>query len=126
MVKLPDPPGAGRRTSIQAAAQGPFLADDHAGRLVSTIYGAAEELNEHLKFEERRGGREGGPCRMYYNAGHPGVKQHIITSCFGLPKADEAAVAKSSPLRALRLAVFRDDWCAPASAAIVHHPHAHD
>jgi hypothetical protein len=99
LVKLPDfLPGMGTLyvdpTTLPA---GPFLAYDHGGRLVSTIYMVPlKDMNEHKKF----GGLGAVDAKvnhvdMYYNAGHPGVEQpHYHVVLWHVSKADEAAVAK--------------------------------
>ena len=99
LVKLPDfLPGAGTLyVDPKPLPEGPFLAYDHAGRLVSTIYMVPlKDLNEHTKFEELGAvDAKVDHVDMYYNAGHPGVEQHHYhIVLWHVPKADEAAVAK--------------------------------
>ena len=76
---------------------GPFLAYDHAGRLVSTIYMVPlKDIDEHKKFAGL-GAVDAtvDHVDLYYNAGHPGVEQpHYHIVLWHVTKADEAAVAK--------------------------------
>ena len=76
---------------------GPFLAYDHTGRLVSTIYMVPlKDIDEHTKFTDL--GAAGQPVDhvdLYYNAGHPGVAMpHYHVVLWHVPKSDETAVAK--------------------------------
>jgi hypothetical protein len=99
LVKLPDfLPGMGTLyVDPKTLPAGPFLAYDHSGRLVSTIYMILlKDLDGHKKFDGL--GAEGATVDhvdMYYNAGHPGVEQpHYHIVLWHVSKADEAAVAK--------------------------------
>jgi hypothetical protein len=63
--------------------KGPFLAYDHKGRLVSTIYMIPlKDFDGHNTIDNLKA--PGGPVvrvDMYYNAGHPGVAEphyHIV------------------------------------------------
>ena len=85
LVKLPDfLPGLGTLYVDPATLPaGPFLAYDHQGKLVSTIYMIPlKDMAAHKKFDDLKA--PGGPAvsvDMYYNAGHPGVQMphyHII------------------------------------------------
>jgi hypothetical protein len=99
LVKLPDfLPGMGTLyVDPKTLPAGPFLAYDHAGRLVSTIYMVPlKDIDEHKKLADL--GAVGAPVDhvdLYYNAGHPGVEQpHYHIVLWHVPKADEAAIAK--------------------------------
>ena len=85
LVKLPDfMPGLGTLYVDPATMpQGPYLAYDHQGKLVSTVYMIPlKDLAAHKKWDDLKA--SGGPVvkvDMYYNAGHPGVQMphyHII------------------------------------------------
>jgi hypothetical protein len=99
LVKLPDfLPGMGTLyVNPKTLPAGPFLAYDHNGRLVSTIYMVPlKDLNEHKKFAGL-GAVDANVDHvdMYFNAGHPGVEvPHYHIVLWHVPKADEAAVAK--------------------------------
>ncbi len=77
--------------------EGPFLAYDHQGKLVSTIYMIPlKDLDQHKNFADlpAPGGRV-DHVSIYFNAGHPGVPvphYHIIL--WHVPKAQERLVAK--------------------------------
>jgi hypothetical protein len=100
LVKLPEfLPGLGQLfvdpTTLPA---GPFLAYDHEGRLVSTVYMLPiDDLsNKDKRFEDLAspGGRV-DHVDVYYNAGHPGVeKPHAHVVLWHVGKTDEARVAK--------------------------------
>jgi hypothetical protein len=85
LVKLPDfLPGLGTLYVDPATLpEGPFLAYDHKGRLVSTVYMIpVKDIEAHKKFDDLKapGGRVVS-VDMYYNAGHPGVPEphyHVI------------------------------------------------
>jgi hypothetical protein len=85
LVKLPDfVPGLGTLyVDPKTLPAGPFLAYDHKGVLVSTIYMIPlKDIEAHKKFDDLKspGGRVVN-VDMYYNAGHPGVEEphyHII------------------------------------------------
>jgi hypothetical protein len=98
LVKLPDfLPGLGQLfVDPSTLPAGPFLAYDHDGKLVSTIYMIpVEDLNPQKVRQPRRSRREHRPCDVYFNAGHPGVeKPHAHVVLWHVPAADEAKVAK--------------------------------
>jgi len=85
LVKLPDfLPGLGTLyVDPQTLPAGPFLAYDHKGKLVSTIYMIPlKDIDAHKKFDELKapGGRVVS-VDMYFNAGHPGVEEphyHVV------------------------------------------------
>jgi hypothetical protein len=76
---------------------GPFLAYDHHGRLVSTIYMVPlKDFDDHqsIAYVNAPGGRV-DHVSFVFNAGHPGVEEphyHIIL--WHITKAEEARVAK--------------------------------
>jgi hypothetical protein len=99
LVKLPDfLPGMGQLFVDPAKLPaGPFLAYDHDGALVATIYMIpTKDMKADKKFADL--GAPGGTVDhvdIYYNAGHPGVEEpheHIVL--WHVPVADEARVAK--------------------------------
>ncbi|HKQ95135.1 MAG TPA: DUF5602 domain-containing protein, partial [Aestuariivirgaceae bacterium] len=99
LVKLPDfLPGLGQLYVDPATLPaGPFLAYDHDGKLVSTIYMIpVEDLNPDKKFEDLAApGGNVDHVDVYFNAGHPGVeKPHAHVVMWHVPAADEARVAK--------------------------------
>jgi hypothetical protein len=100
LVKLPDfLPGLGQLFVDPATLPaGPFLAYDHDGALVSTIYMLpVEELsNPDKKFEDLAApGGNVDHVDVYFNAGHPGVETpHAHVVLWHVPAADEARVAK--------------------------------
>ena len=98
-MKLPDfLPGMGTLyVDPKTLPTGPFLAYDHTGRLVSTIYMIPlKDIDAHTKFTDL--GAAGQPVDhvdLYYNAGHPGVAMpHYHVVLWHVPKSDEVAVAK--------------------------------
>ena len=99
LVKLPDfLPGLGtlyvNPTTLPA---GPFLAYDHQGRLVSTIYMIpAKDLTPQLNIGNLPApGGAVDHVAIYYNAGHPGVPEpHYHIVLWHVTKAGEAAVAR--------------------------------
>jgi hypothetical protein len=99
LVKLPDfLPGLGSLyvdpTTLPA---GPFLAYDHDGKLVSTIYMIPiADLNPDKSFDNLAApGGAVDHVDIYYNAGHPGVEvPHAHIVLWHVPAADEARVAK--------------------------------
>jgi hypothetical protein len=99
LVKLPDfLPGLGTLYVNPATLPaGPFLAYDHQGRLVSTIYMIPlKDITEHKKFDELAapGGRV-DHVDLYFNAGHPGVPEpHYHIVMWHIPEAQESRVAK--------------------------------
>ncbi|MBX6742710.1 MAG: hypothetical protein IRY87_11780 [Acetobacteraceae bacterium] len=100
LVRLPDfLPGLGQLfVNPQTLPAGPFLAYDHNGRLVSTIYMIPlKEIDQHKKLDDLAapGAARVGHVDMYYNAGHPGVQEpHYHIVLWHVSKADEASVAK--------------------------------
>src|SRR3954469_22221441 len=78
LVKLPDfLPGLGQLyVDPKTLPAGPFLAYDHDGRLVSTIYMIpVKDLNPDKKFEDLAApGGSVDHVDVYFNAGHPGVE----------------------------------------------------
>jgi hypothetical protein len=76
---------------------GPFLAYDHHGRLVSTIYMVPlKDFDDHrsISYVDAPGGRV-DHVSFVFNAGHPGVQElhyHIIL--WHITKAEEARLAK--------------------------------
>lgn len=99
LVKLPDfLPGMGQLfVNPNTLPAGPFLAYDHDGKLVSTIYMIPlDDLQNQKKFEDLAApGGKVHHVEVYYNAGHPGVeKPHAHIVLWHVSKADEARVAK--------------------------------
>jgi hypothetical protein len=99
LVRLPGfLPGLGQLfVDPKTLPAGPFLAYDHNGRLVSTVYMIPlQEMTEHKRLDglAAPGGRV-DHVDMYYNAGHPGAEvPHYHVVLWHVPKADEAAVAR--------------------------------
>jgi hypothetical protein len=99
LVKLPDfLPGLGSLyvdpTTLPA---GPFLAYDHDGKLVSTIYMIPiADLNPDKSFDDLAAPSGAvDHVDVYYNAGHPGVEvPHAHIVLWHVPADDEARVAK--------------------------------
>jgi len=99
LVTLPDfLPGLGQLYVDPASLPaGPFLAYDHDGKLVSTIYMLpVEDLNPDKRFEDLAVGTAAvDHVDVYFNAGHPGVeKPHAHVVLWHVPAADEARVAE--------------------------------
>jgi hypothetical protein len=99
LVTLPDfLPGLGQLYVDPATLPaGPFLAYDHDGKLVSTIYMIpVEDLNPDKKFEDLGVGTNSvDHVDIYFNAGHPGVETpHAHVVLWHVPVADEARVAQ--------------------------------
>lgn len=99
LVKLPDfVPGLGQLFVDPASLPaGPFLAYDHDGKLVSTIYMIpVEDLKPEKSFDDLASpGGAVDHVDVYFNAGHPGVeKPHAHVVLWHVPEADEARVAK--------------------------------
>ena len=99
LVKLPDfVPNLGQLyVDPKTLPAGPFLAYDHQGKLVSTIYMIpVDQIEQHKAFADLAapGGRV-DHVSMYFNAGHPGVEQpHYHVVLWHVSKADEKRVAK--------------------------------
>jgi len=76
---------------------GPWLAYDHKGRLVSTIYMLPiSDLKPDKKFDDLAApGGKVDHVDVYYNPGHPGVEEpHIHVVLWHVPPSEEALVAK--------------------------------
>ena len=85
LVKLPDfLPGLGTLyVDPKTLPAGPFLAYDHQGKLVSTVYMIPlADIDAHKKFEDMAApGGKVVKVDLYYNAGHPGVEvphYHVV------------------------------------------------
>jgi hypothetical protein len=99
LVKLPDfLPGLGTLyVNPKTLPAGPFLAYDHQGKLVSTIYMILlKDINAQTKFDDLASpGGKVDHVSLYYNAGHPGVPDpHYHIVLWHVPKAQESLVAK--------------------------------
>lgn len=99
LVKLPDfLPGMGQLFVDPATLPaGPFLAYDHDGKLVSTIFMLPiKDLSPDKRFDDLAApGGVVDHVSVYYNAGHPGVEEpHAHVVLWHVSKADEARVAK--------------------------------
>ena len=99
LVKLPDfLPGIGQLFVDPATLPaGPFLAYDHDGKLISTIYMIpVEDLNPDKTFDNLAApGGNVDHVDIYFNAGHPGVeKPHAHLVLWHVPADTEVAVAK--------------------------------
>ena len=97
LVKLPEfLPGLGQLYVDPATLPaGPFLAYDHDGKLVSTVYMIpVEDLTPETKFDDLASpGGEVDHVDVYFNAGHPGVeKPHAHVVLWHV--ADESVVAQ--------------------------------
>ena len=100
LVKLPDfLPGLGTLyVDPKTLPAGPFLAYDHKGRLVSTIYMIPlKDLDAQKEFPDLAapGDVKVDHVSVYFNAGHPGEPEphyHIIL--WHITKAEQARVAK--------------------------------
>lgn len=99
LVKLPDfLPGLGTLyVDPKTLPAGPFLAYDHQGKLVSTIYMIPlKDMTEQKKFDDLAapGGRV-DHVSIYFNAGHPGVPDpHYHIVLWHVSKPQETLVAK--------------------------------
>jgi uncharacterized protein len=99
LVKLPDfLPGLGTLyVNPKTLPAGPFLAYDHQGKLVSTIYMIPlKDMESQKKFDELAApGGKVDHVSIYYNAGHPGVPDpHYHVVLWHVAKAQESLVAK--------------------------------
>lgn len=98
LVKLPDfLPGMGTLyVDPKTLPDGPFLAYDHKGKLVSTIYMVLlKDIDGHKAMDLKATGGKVDHVSMYYNAGHPGVEEpHYHIVLWHVSKKDEALVAK--------------------------------
>lgn len=75
---------------------GPFLAYDRRGRLVSTIYMIPlQEMNDRKKWELGGLSAHGDHTTFYFNSGHPGVDMpHYHYVVWHVSRRNEARVAK--------------------------------
>lgn len=99
LVKLPDfLPGLGTLyVDPKTLPDGPFLAYDHAGKLVSTIYMIPlKDLDGQKAINDLAApGGKVDHVSIYYNAGHPGVPEpHYHIVLWHVSKAQEQLVAK--------------------------------
>lgn len=99
LVPLPDfLPGMGQLFVDPATLPaGPFLAYDHDGALVSTIYMLPiADFNPDTSFEDLAApGGDVDHVDVSFNAGHPGVEEpHAHVVLWHVPPADEARVAE--------------------------------
>jgi hypothetical protein len=99
LVTLPDfLPGLGQLFVDPATLPaGPFLAYDHDGKLVSTIYMIpVADLNPDKRFDDLAvPGGDVDHVDVYFNAGHPGVEvPHAHVVLWHVSAADEARVAE--------------------------------
>ena len=99
LVKLPDfLPGLGTLyVDPKTLPAGPFLAYDHKGKLVSTIYMIPlKEIDEHKKVDDLKApGGKVDHVDLYFNAGHPGVPDpHYHIVLWHVPASQESLVAK--------------------------------
>jgi hypothetical protein len=99
LVKLPDfLPGMGTLYVDPATLpDGPFLAYDHAGKLVSTIYMIPlKDIDGHKTMDDLKApGGNVDHVSLYYNAGHPGVEvPHYHVVLWHVTKAQEKLVEK--------------------------------
>lgn len=99
LVKLPEfLPGIGTLyVKPDTLPAGPFLAYDHEGKLVSTIYMIPiKDFDEHKNFADLPS--PGGPTdhvSFEFNAGHPGVPEpHYHIVLWHVPRAQERLVKK--------------------------------
>lgn len=99
LVKLPDfLPGLGELyVNPKTLPEGPFLAYDHKGKLVSTIYMVPlKDIMDHKKIDDLKApGGKVDHVDLYYNAGHPGVPDpHYHIVLWHVSRAQESLVAK--------------------------------
>lgn len=99
LVKLPDfLPGIGTLyVDPKTLPDGPFLAYDHEGKLVSTIYMIPlKDLDGHKNIDELAApGGDVDHVSIVFNAGHPGVAEpHYHIVLWHVSKAQEKLVAK--------------------------------
>ena len=99
LVKFPDfAPGLGTLyVDPKTLPEGPFLAYDHNGHLISTIYMVPlKDMDAQKNFVDLASpGGNVDHVDLNYNAGHPGVEvphYHIIL--WRVPKSEEVTVAK--------------------------------
>lgn len=99
LVKLPDfLPGMGQLFVDPATLPaGPFLAYDHDGKLISTIYMLPiKDLNPDKRFDDLAApGGKVDHVDVYYNGGHPGVEEpHVHVVLWHVAAVEEMRVAK--------------------------------
>ena len=99
LVPLPDfIPGMGQLfVDPNTLPAGPFLAYDHDGKLVSTIYMLPiSQMKPGMDLEDLHAtGGAVDHVDVMYNAGHPGVEEpHIHVVLWHVPVDEEARVAK--------------------------------
>jgi hypothetical protein len=99
LVKLPDfLPGLGELyVDPKTLPAGPFLAYDHDGKIVSTVYMIPiADLQAKKDFDNLSApGGAVDHVDVYFNAGHPGVEvPHAHIVLWHVPAADETRVAK--------------------------------
>ena len=99
LVKLPDfLPGMGiLYVDPKTLPDGPFLAYDHQGKLVSTIYMIPlKDFNGQKRIDGLAApGGKVDHVSMYYNPGHPGVPEpHYHIVLWYMSSAQEQLVAK--------------------------------
>jgi hypothetical protein len=99
LVKLPDfLPGLGTLyVDPKTLPEGPFLAYDHQGKMVSTIYMVPlKDLDGHKKIDDLPApGGKVDHVSLSYNAGHPGMAEpHYHIVLWHVSKAQEQSVAK--------------------------------
>jgi hypothetical protein len=99
LVKLPDfIPGIGTLyVDPKTLPEGPFLAYDHKGKLVSTIYMVPlKDFDAHKNIDELAApGGNVDHVSIVFNAGHPGVAEpHYHIVLWYVSKAQEKIVAK--------------------------------
>ena len=98
LVKLPDfLPGLGTLyVNPKTLPAGPFLAYDHTGKLVSTIYMIPiKDFEAQKAFNLAAPGGRVDHVSFYFNAGHPGVEEpHYHIVLWHVSKAQESLVAK--------------------------------
>ena len=98
LVRFPDfAPGLGTLyVDPKTVPEGPFLAYDHEGHLISTIYMVPlKDMDAQKNFDLPSPGDNVDHISLNYNAGHPGVEDphyHIIL--WHVPKSEEVSVAQ--------------------------------
>jgi hypothetical protein len=99
LVKLPDfIPSLGTLfVDPGTLPAGPFLAYDHQGKLISTIYMIpVKDISDQKKFGDLPApGGKVDHVSLYYNAGHPGVPEpHYHIVLWHVSKQQESLVEK--------------------------------
>jgi hypothetical protein len=99
LVKLPDfIPGIGTLyVDPKTVPEGPWLAYDHEGKLVSTIYMiSVKDMDAHKNIADLAApGGDVDHVSIAFNAGHPGMEEpHYHIVLWHVPKAQEQLVAK--------------------------------